>query len=71
MSLINASQSGFLKSRVKDILFKETHKQVDIGGSHMCAHGGSLDLEVMLEVKGEMVVGGDKLGKFDKELNGW
>jgi hypothetical protein len=31
----------------------------------------SLNLEVMFGVKGEMVVGEDKLGKLDKELSGW
>ena len=47
---------------MKEILFKETHEQVCIGRGHACAHGNSLNLEVMLGVKGEMVVGEDKLG---------
>ena len=37
----------------------------------MCAHGSSLNLEVMSGVTGEMIVGEDKLGKLDKELSGW
>ena len=64
-------KDGFLDSGVKEILFKETHEQVGIGMGHTCAHGGSLNLEVMSGVKGEMVVGEDKLGKLDKEVSGW
>ena len=64
-------EAGFLNSGVKEILFKETHEQVGIGRVHTGAHGGSLNLEVMFGVKGEMVVGEDKLGKLDKELSGW
>ena len=55
---------------VKEILFKETHKQVCIGRGCMCAHGGSFYLEVMPRVEGEMFVGENKLFEFDKELNG-
>ena len=50
-------EAGFLDSGVKEILFKETHEQVGIGRGHTSAHGGSLNLEVMFGVKGEMVVG--------------
>ena len=46
-------ESGFFNSGVKEILFKETHEQVGIGRGHT----GSLNLEVMFGVKGEMVVG--------------
>jgi len=42
---------------VKEILFKETHEQVGIGRGHTGAHGGSLNLEEMFGVEGEMVVG--------------
>ena len=50
-------EAGFLDSGVKEILFKETYEQVSIGEDHLCAHGSSLYLEVMLlGVKGEMVV---------------
>ena len=49
--------AGFLENGEKAILLQETHEQVDIGGDHLCAHGSSLDLEVILGVKGEMVVG--------------
>ena len=63
-------EAGFLKSEVKEILFKETHEQVCIGRGHMCAHGSSLNMEVIPGVKGELVVGEDKLGELDKELNG-
>ena len=63
--------AGFLNSGVKEILFKETHEQVGIGRGHTGAHGSSLNLEVMSGIKGEMVVGEDKLGKLDKELIGW
>ena len=48
--------AGFLVSRVKEILFKETHEPVGIGRGHMGAHGGSLNLEIMSGIKGEMVV---------------
>ena len=36
-------------------------------GAHCCA----FDLEVMMGVEGEVVMGEDKLGQFDKELSGW
>ena len=42
-------ESGFIESGVKDIL--ETHEPVSIGSGHTCAHGSSLNLEVMSEVK--------------------
>ena len=64
-------EAGFLESRVKEILFTETHEQVGIGRGHTGTHGGSLNLEVMFGVKGEMVVGKDELGKLDKKLSGW
>jgi hypothetical protein len=60
-------KAGFLDCRVKEILFKETHEHVSIGGGH--SNYNSLYLEVLLGVKEEMVVG--KLGKLDKELSGW
>ena len=47
------------------------HEQISIGGGHMGAHGRAFDLEVMMGVEGEVVMGEDKLGKFDKELSGW
>ena len=50
-------EGGYLDSGVKEILFKETHEQVGIGRGHTGAHGGSINLEVMSGVKGEMVVG--------------
>ena len=43
--------AGFLDSRVKEILFKETYEQVGPGRGHMGVHGGSLNLEVMFGVK--------------------
>ena len=51
---INKTQpeTEFLKSGVKEIMFKETHEQVGIGGGHSCAQGDSLCLEVMLGVEG-------------------
>ena len=57
----------FLKSRKKEFLFKEIHEQDGVGRDHSSV----LDIEVMLGVKGEMVVGGDNLGEMDKELSGW
>ena len=51
---------------MKEILFKETHEQVGIERGHMGVHGGSLNMELMFGVKGEMVVGEDELGKLDK-----
>ena len=56
---------------MKEILFKESHEQVGTGRGHMGAHGGSLNLEAMFGVKGEMVMGEDELGKLEKELSGW
>ena len=50
-------EAGFLDSRVKEILFKEIQEQVGIGRGHTSAHGGSLNLEEMFGVEGEMVVG--------------
>ena len=64
-------EAMFLDSGVKEILFKDTHEQVGIGRGHTAAHGGSLKLEVMSGVKGEIVMGEDKLGNLDKELSGW
>ena len=37
----------------------------------MGAHGRAFELEVMMGVEGEVVVGEDKLGQFDKENSGW
>ena len=50
---------------------EENPVQVSIGSGHACAHGGSINLEVMPGVEGEMVVGEDKLGKLDNKLSGW
>ena len=50
-------ETGFLDSGVKEILFKETHEQVGIGRGHTGSHGGTLNLEEMFGVEGEMVVG--------------
>ena len=47
------------------------HNQVGIGGGHTGAHGCAFDLEEMTGVKGEAVVGKDKLYELDKELSGW
>ena len=63
--------AGFIGFRVKEFLFKVAHNQISIGGGHMGAHGLAFDLEVMMGVEGEVVMGEDKLGKFDKELSGW
>ena len=56
-------EAGLLESGVKEVLFKEPHEQVSIGTGHLCSHNSSLDLEVMLGVKGEVVVGVDELVK--------
>jgi len=53
-------EAGFLDSRVKEILFKETHEQVGIGRGHTGAHGVSLNLEIS-GVKGEKFVDENKL----------
>ena len=58
-------EAGFFESGDKEILFKETYEEASIGRGHMCDHVDSLNLEVMPGVKGEMVVGEDKLGKLD------
>ena len=47
------------------------HEQLGIGGGHTGAHGCAFDLEVMTGVEGEVVVGEDKLGQFDKKLSRW
>ena len=67
-NVINRTQpeAGVLERGVK-----ETHEQVGIGRGHTGAHVGSLNLEVVSGIKGEMVVGEDKLGELDKELSGW
>ena len=49
-------EAGLLKSRMKEVMFKEAHEQLGIGRSHLCAHGSSLELVVMLGVEGELVV---------------
>ena len=36
----------------------------------MCAHCSSIDLEVMLGVEGEVVMGEDDLDELDKEVSG-
>ena len=72
-NVINKMQpmAGFFESEVQDVLCKESHEQVGIGGGHSCTQGSSLNLGVMFEVKREMVVGEDKLGKLVKELSEW
>ena len=55
MSLINLSHRLGLSS------WEVTREQVSIGGSHMGAHGHAFDLEKMMGVEGEVVVGKDKL----------
>ena len=50
------SEAGFLENGLKEIPFKDALEQVGIGGGHSCAHGSSLDLEIVLGAKGEMVV---------------
>ena len=45
----------------EEILFNEAHEQGVIGAGHLCAHGNSLDLEAMLGVKREVIVGEDEL----------
>ena len=47
------------------------HEQIGIGGGHTGAHGHPFNLEVMMGVEGEVVMGEDKLGQFDKKLSGW
>ena len=58
-------ESGLLESGRKKV-----HLQVGLGRGYLWAHGSSLDLEVMLGVKGKVVVGGGELGELDKELIG-
>ena len=41
---------------MKEIRFKDAHEKVSIGGGDSCAHGSSLELEVMLGVKGKMII---------------
>ena len=48
---------------MKEILFKETHEQVGIGRGHTGTHGCALNLKVMEEVEGEVVVGKDELSE--------
>ena len=62
-------KDGFIEFRIKGILIKVAHEQVSIVGGNTGAHGHVF--EVMTRVEGEVVLGEDKLGKFDKELSGW
>ena len=71
MSSINISPRLGIGCGVKEFLLKVAHEQISIGGGHMGAHGHAFDLEVMVGVEGEVVMGEDKLVKFDKELSGW
>ena len=61
---------GLLESEMKEILL-EVHEEVGVERGQSCAHGGSFDLEVMLGVKGEVVVSEDELDELDKEFNVW
>ena len=54
-------EAGLIKSGIKEILFKETHEQVDIGRNHAGVHDSSLNLKLMLGVKEKLVVGEDEL----------
>ena len=47
------------------------HEQVGIGGGHTGVHGRAFDLEEMMGVEGEVVVGKDKLCELNKELSGF
>ena len=72
MTLTHAhTEAGLPKSGMKEVLFKEAYEQVCVGRGHLCTHGSFLDLEVILEVKGEMVVCEDELSILDKELREW
>ena len=62
------AEAEFLESGVKEIMFKENHKQIGIGRDYMGTHSSFLDLEIMLGVEGEMLMREDKLGKLDKVL---
>ena len=67
--MVKCSQClGF--SRAEEVLFKEAHEEVGIGKDHSYAYGNSLDLQVMLEVEGEVIVGEGELGELHKKLNG-
>ena len=60
----NINQRLSLQSlEIKEILLKIAHEQDVVMGAHGCTF--VLDI-----VTGEVVVGEDKLGKLDKELNG-
>ena len=63
----NINQRLSLQSlEIKEILLKIAHEQDVVMGAHGCA----FVLDIVTGVKGEVVVGEDKLGKLDKELNG-
>ena len=55
---------------MKEVLFKDAHEQVDVGRGHTGAHGGSLDLEVMLKVRGEVIMGEDEQNELHRGLGG-
>ena len=59
--VINKPQPKCIELGIKEILLKVAHEQVSIGGGHMGAHGCALDLEVMVGIEGDAVVGKDKL----------
>ena len=46
------------------------HEQVGIEGGYMGAHGYAFNVEILMGVQGEVVVGEGKLSELDKELSG-
>ena len=39
----------------QSVCFEKTKKKVSIRGSHFCTHGGAVDLEIVVIVKGEII----------------
>ena len=41
----------------QSVCFEKTKKKVSIRGSHFSAHGGAVDLEIVVIIKGEIIHG--------------
>ena len=47
---------------------KNAHEQISIEWCHTSVQGDSTDIEVILEVAGQAIMGEDELSELDKEL---
>ena len=56
--------------KVQEVLLQGSHEEISIGGGHPGTHGCALNLKVMEEVEGEVVVGKDEVSEGYKEIRG-